>query len=369
MPNDRYSDLDALITQTPVRVGAAPHPSLAQHAANLRGLGPVTAITAPPAVRSSSPKGGDRAAGLAQSSGLITPTVQPGKHMGTNSPIAPIVLPKQVEAKPATFTPKIQPGKHTGTNAPIAPTVAPSTVAHINPHTAPIGSPIHSGPRPQFASQPFPSAPLQAGPRSAAKPALRHGPANPSTFSSAVPKANAMSTSTSSLPTVASPNSAGSPNAGAVMAPSHPRSAPHAQRNQPAPRGATTSRGTGRMKTYRPTGKRTYIPMNSTGNVAIGGSQDIVVLPQLQLRPDRLVIDATTGALFSVSAIKIGVVPQAAAGGAVSALLFAPNQTASDMALDIANSATQVTLSVNNTDTVAHAFSGALFGDEVEEAA
>jgi hypothetical protein len=123
------------------------------------------------------------------------------------------------------------------------------------------------------------------------------------------------------------------------------------------------------MKTYRPTGKRTYIPMNSTGTVASAGSQDIVVLPQLQIRPDRLVIDATTGALFTISAIKIGVVPQAAAGGAVSALLFAPNQTASDMALDIANSATQTTLSVNNTDTVAHAFSGALFGDEVEEAA
>lgn len=124
----------------------------------------------------------------------------------------------------------------------------------------------------------------------------------------------------------------------------------------------------GAPKMYKPTGKRTYVPMNQTG-ITASAQTDITVLPQLQIRPDRLAIDETTGANFNVVAMKVGVVPQAAAGGSVSALLFSQKATTTDLALDIANSATQLTLTVQNSDTTAtHAFTGAFFGDEVEEA-
>jgi hypothetical protein len=115
---------------------------------------------------------------------------------------------------------------------------------------------------------------------------------------------------------------------------------------------------------YEPTGKRTYCPFVSLA-VAAGGSVDIIVRPQLVFRADEIIVGATVAAApFNLTQVKIGVVPQAVAGGEVPTECF-PASCGPKFGFDIADQGTDITMSVKNYNVAAKDFFGILVGDEV----
>jgi hypothetical protein len=135
-----------------------------------------------------------------------------------------------------------------------------------------------------------------------------------------------------------------------------------------APRGAThatqPTQRRGFAMEFLSTGKRTYCPFVSLA-VPTGATVDIIVRPQLVFRPDEIIVGATTAAQpFNLTAIKVGVVPQAVAGGEVPTECF-PAQNGPKFAFDVADQGTDITMSVKNLNAAAKDFFGILVGDEV----
>jgi hypothetical protein len=115
---------------------------------------------------------------------------------------------------------------------------------------------------------------------------------------------------------------------------------------------------------YQPTGKRTYCPFVSLA-VAASATVDIIVRPQLVFRADEIIVGNTVAAYpFNLVQVKIGVVPQAVAGGEVPTECF-PAQNGPKFGFDIADQGTDITMTVKNYNAAAKDFYGILVGDEV----
>lgn len=138
------------------------------------------------------------------------------------------------------------------------------------------------------------------------------------------------------------------------------------QQQQHQTAGGSTMKG---QSEWESAGKRVPIIFQSNGTVAAAATATIQVQPQLDFRGENFVVDATTGAFFSVVSFKVGVPDQNAGGsGNIPCSIFSPTQNgAIDYEMDLANSGTIIQLTVINNDTVAHAFIGTLWGHEIQQ--
>lgn len=104
--------------------------------------------------------------------------------------------------------------------------------------------------------------------------------------------------------------------------------------------------------------------INSTGTVAAGASQTILVTASMIFRPSRLMIGPTFASLFVIEDIRVAADSLFLSSGAVPGEVFLPGAVgASSLKRRTAQPGTPISIIVTNIDGLAHSFRSALFGD------
>jgi hypothetical protein len=260
---------------------------------------------------------------------FVHPNMLPVQHVPHAGPVQRATLPahlKQKQANAARPPAKISSSlvQRPPGSGPVAR--APGSSAHVlRPGSAPV-TPAVTGSLGALAV----AAGIQA-------------PSAPASPASPAPATSTVDTSSSSQTAPATPASSMAPSDGGRLIRSVPSSAPSPAPSSgpfsrvvrdasqtpgmPPPAGANTRGGTKASQTmgYRGTGEITYCPINSAGVVNAGAT---VVLPNIRpqkpFQGQKLIVDPTTAALFTIVDLKIGNEPVAVAAGAVSAQNFPP---------------------------------------------
>ena len=103
-------------------------------------------------------------------------------------------------------------------------------------------------------------------------------------------------------------------------------------------------------------------------SIAGGNTSVFTTQPQLPFRPSRFVIPAATVANFSVNDLKIGKNSQFLSSAAVPAAVFSELAVGVALAMDAAQIAQDIVLSVTNVDALPHRFTAAMIGESCEGA-
>lgn len=117
-----------------------------------------------------------------------------------------------------------------------------------------------------------------------------------------------------------------------------------------------------------PSGRLLLIGFDSVAAVAAGASAIITQRPQVLFQPSRVVIPSTLGGFFIVNDLKIGKNSQFTASGSVSALTFSELAVGVALAMDAAQIAQDIVISVTNIDVAAHRFLATMIGESCEGA-
>lgn len=116
---------------------------------------------------------------------------------------------------------------------------------------------------------------------------------------------------------------------------------------------------------FRGTQKRVPCPIVSTGTVGAGATVNITVQPQENFRPDQPVVDPSIAAYFDITSVSIGNRPQQVFSGPIPGTMYPPNSQIR-LGMDIADTGTNIVVTVTNTDAAAHTFKMILVGEVVE---
>lgn len=117
-----------------------------------------------------------------------------------------------------------------------------------------------------------------------------------------------------------------------------------------------------------PSGRLLILGFDSVAAVAAGASAIITQRPQVLFQPSRVVIPAAIAGFFIVNDLKIGKNSQFTASGALPAAVFSELSVGVALAMDAAQIAQDIVLSVTNTDVAAHRFIAAMIGESCEGA-
>lgn len=100
--------------------------------------------------------------------------------------------------------------------------------------------------------------------------------------------------------------------------------------------------------------------------VGIGATVTIVYSTEELFRPERYVIDETTGEDFIIEDILVGTRSMFASTGEVKAAVFRPDAVDCDVHFDSANVGNKVKVIVRNTNAAAKTFYGTFLGTSIE---
>ena len=117
-----------------------------------------------------------------------------------------------------------------------------------------------------------------------------------------------------------------------------------------------------------PSGRLLLIGFDSVAAVAAGASAIITQRPQVLFQPSRVVIPSTLGGFFIINDLKIGKNSQFTASGSVSALTFSELAVGVALAMDAAQIAQDIVISVTNIDAAPHRFLATMIGESCEGA-
>jgi len=154
----------------------------------------------------------------------------------------------------------------------------------------------------------------------------------------------------------------GGENMGAALLPPRPNYASRYGFAQPAPYGRAPGQCQMPPQQSYGIGRTLPIGFDSVSNVAAGASAIITQRPQVRMQPSRLVIPSSIAGFFLVNDLKIGKNSQLTASSTLPAAMFAENGVGVALAMDAADIAQDITLSVTNIDAAAHRFNAGLIG-------
>lgn len=113
-------------------------------------------------------------------------------------------------------------------------------------------------------------------------------------------------------------------------------------------------------------GRSLVLPLSSNGTVAASATATITTRPQTLFRPERLVVQDSSGN-FTINDLKIGKNSQFVAAGSLPSAVFAANAFGVRLKMDTCQVAMDVAINVTNNDGgAAHSFTAALIGPSVE---
>lgn len=109
-------------------------------------------------------------------------------------------------------------------------------------------------------------------------------------------------------------------------------------------------------------GRTLALGFDSVATVAAAASAIITQRPQVRMQPSRIVIPSAIGGFFLLNDIKIGKNSQLTASSTLPASMFSETGVGVALAMDAADIAQDIVLSVTNIDAAAHRFNAGMIG-------